>query len=441
MHPILFHVPAFPAWVGAAVLAAVAAIFAFLAKRDREDRGSLLMAVAFGVGAVVLVVKMGATTPVGPLPIRLFGILVVCGFLAANRIAASRNERLGLLDRDQTFDLTFYVLLVGLLGSRMLHVFQHSEDFNGRPGKILAIWDGGLVWYGGAVSSALYAWYWLAKRGRDVWRVSDSLALGLPVGQAVGRLGCFLAGCDYGRLVEGGREALPWAVHFSDPHSLVPAELQFDADGHPLYLHPAQIYLLLGNLVVFGLLWMADRRAKATFPGRLVPLYFMLYAVNRGVLEHWRGDEDRGVFDLGFWQPSFSQLFSVIFFVAGVLLYRALRRRADVAPSPGPRARCSSLPSRGRSRRAAPSWHGRSGPPAAGDRGRGTCRWAGCRTRAPSGGTPYRPCRDARRPRAPRARRADVGRGGRSARPPCSARTRTCPVPAPSAPPSRSRRP
>ncbi|MHC4821516.1 MAG: prolipoprotein diacylglyceryl transferase [Planctomycetota bacterium] len=348
MHPILFEVPAFPAWVGAALLLAVAGIFAYLAKKDTEDKGSFWMAGIFGIGAIVLVVKMGFNGQVGPLPIRLFGIMVVVGFLVATKIASRRNERLNLLDKDQTFDLTFYVLLVGLLGSRMLHVFQHSDDFAGKPHKILAIWDGGLVWYGGAVASALYAWYWLAKRGKDVWRVSDSLALGLPVGQALGRVGCFFAGCDYGLVVGGGKDAVPWAVTYGNEDgsisdmSLVPPELQFDFDGNPLFLHPVQIYLLLGNLAVFAILWAVDRRKKGSFPGKLVPLYFMLYAISRGVIENWRGDLDRGFFDLGFWQPSFSQLISVFIFAAGFIMYRMLKKRGrssdhrDPTPSDAP---------------------------------------------------------------------------------------------------------
>jgi len=330
MFPVLFDIPVFPAWVGGMLLLLVGAAFAFFALKDGEDRGSWWMAAAFAGGAAVLVVKFGFSGPIGPLPIRLFGILVVAGFLAGAKVVANRNSRLGLLEPDASFDLTFYILLVGLVGSRALHVFQHTDDFAGRPGKMLAIWDGGLVWYGGALASTCYAWWWLAKRNKDLWRVSDSLAMGVILAQAVGRLGCFAAGCDYGSIVEGGQESVPWAVNFPDhPLTLVPHDFRHDPlTDTRVYVHPVQIYLVATNLLTFGALWFFDRRGgKNAFPGRLCALYLILYAIGRGTVEHWRGDEDRGLYDLGLFHASFSQVASAGVLAAGILLYRSLRKR------------------------------------------------------------------------------------------------------------------
>ncbi len=337
MHPLLFELPAFESWIAGLLLLLLGGVFFVLGRRVKEgeaaDSGSLWLAGACAAGAVALVAVNGFSGLLGPLPIRWFGILVVLGFLAGAKVAAMRNASRGLLSSQESFDLAFYVLLWGLAGSRMLHVFQHTEEFKGDPLKILRIWDGGLVWYGGALAGALYTWYWLAKRGKDLWAVSDSYALALPLAHAVGRVGCFMAGCDYGKVVEGGKDALPWAVHFPNRttdegrYTLVPLEFSYDVENdREVWLHPAQLYLVLANLLTFGiLLWVDRRMAGGSFKGRIVALYFILYAIARGIVEHWRGDADRGEYFDG--AVSFSQIVSVLVLVGGILMYRALAKR------------------------------------------------------------------------------------------------------------------
>jgi phosphatidylglycerol:prolipoprotein diacylglycerol transferase len=337
MHPILYEIPAFPAWVGALLLLLAAGVFAFLARRDREkgDSGSWWLAGMCAAGAVALLVKVGASNPVGPLPIRWFGLLVVGGFLLGAKAMAARNTRLDLLTGEESFDLAFYVLLAGIAGARLVHVFQNVPAFEGRPHLVLAIWDGGLVWYGGLCGSTLFAWYWLAKRGKDLWAVSDSLAMSVPLAHAVGRIGCFLAGCDYGKPVPVAEGESPpwWAVHFpiTERESLVPREFRYDPEtDREIFLHPVQLYLALFNLASFAFLFWVDRKwTKGAFRGRLVALYLLTYAVGRATIEQWRGDADRGLYFGG--AISFSQLVSAVVFVGGVLVWQGLKGR-------GPRA-------------------------------------------------------------------------------------------------------
>ncbi len=361
MHPVLFQLPAFPAWIAAALVALLGGVFAWFGRKDPKDKGSWWLAGACGVGAAWLLVAMGPKGTIEPLPIRLFGILVVIGFLAGAKVLAARNQRLGYLTGEESFDLAFYVLLAGLAGARTFHVLQNFDTYAGHPLEMMKIWDGGLVWYGGALGSTLYAWYWLAKGKKDLWGVSDSIALAAPVGHAIGRIGCFMAGCDYGKVVEGGRAALSWAVHFpfnpgvdfrgfqkpipaeipagdANYYTLVPNNFSYPYDalkdqyGDPIYLHPAQLYEVFGLLVVFGILWLLDRKVKkGAFTGRLSAVYLILYAVERSVVEVWRGDADRGTYFGG--AVSFSQIVSAIVFVAGIMMYSALKARAKVTPS------------------------------------------------------------------------------------------------------------
>jgi phosphatidylglycerol:prolipoprotein diacylglycerol transferase len=341
MHPILYQIPSFPAWLGALLVALLGGVFAWLGRKDPADKGSWWMAGLCGVGAAWLLLALGPSGRVPPLPIRWFGILVVLGFLAAAKVASMRNERMKLLTGEESFDLAFYVLLAGLLGSRTLHVIQNSDQYAGHPVEMVKIWDGGLVWYGGAVASTLYAWYWLARRKKDLWGASDSLALAVPVGHAIGRLGCFMAGCDYGSKVPVPENGTPpwWAVHFPTPvlgqedPCLVPREFRYDPEtDQDVWLHPAQLYESAVLLLLFAILFVVDRRTKGQFRGRLVGLYIALYAVGRAVVEMFRGDADRGTYFGG--AISFSQIVSALMFVAGILLYNALRNRARTHPAP-----------------------------------------------------------------------------------------------------------
>jgi phosphatidylglycerol:prolipoprotein diacylglycerol transferase len=335
MHPVLYEIPAFPAWIAALLVALLGGVFAWFGRKDRTDKGSLWLAGACGVGAAWLLISFGAKGLVGPLPIRFFGILVVAGFLAAAKVIAMRNERLKLLTNEESFDLSFYVLLAGLIGARLLHVFQNSEQYSGRPVEMLKIWDGGLVWYGGAVASTLYAWYWLAKNKKDLWGASDSLALAAPVGHAIGRIGCFMAGCDYGTRIEVAEGAkAPWyGVHFPNPvpgkpdNCLVPSAMRYDPEtDQDVFLHPAQLYEFAVLAAVFAILWIVDRRTKGQFRGRLVALYLVLYAVGRAGVEVFRGDADRGTYFGG--SISFSQIVSALLFVAGIAMYNSMKGRA-----------------------------------------------------------------------------------------------------------------
>lgn len=344
MHPILYQVPEFPAWLAAALVALLGAVFAWFGRKDPADRGSWWLAGICGVGAAWILLALGASGKVGPLPIRYFGILVVLGFLAAAKVASMRNERMKLLTGEESFDLAFYVLLAGLIGARVLHVVLNSDQYAGHPVEMVKIWDGGLVWYGGAVAATLYAWYWLARRKKDLWGASDSLALVAPVGHAIGRLGCFMAGCDYGRKVPLAENEPPpwWAVHFptpvlgqTDDPCLVPRDFRYDPEtDREVWLHPAQLYEAAVLLLIFAVLFVVDRRTKGRFRGRLVGLYLVLYAVGRSVVEVFRGDADRGTYFGG--AVSFSQIVSAVMFVAGILIYSGLKNRARTPAARGP---------------------------------------------------------------------------------------------------------
>ena len=162
-------------------------------------------------------------------PIRLFtyGFFLALAFLSAIFIGSREAKRLGL-PVEKFYDLCFYAVVGALVGSRLLYVILDPRPFLEHPLKIFALWEGGLDFQGGLFLALAVAFYYI-RRHKLPWRTTlDALALGLPVGQFFGRIGCFMAGCCY-----GSPSHLPWAVTFTNPQTLCPLR-------EPL--HPAQLY-------------------------------------------------------------------------------------------------------------------------------------------------------------------------------------------------------
>ncbi|HET8945341.1 MAG TPA: prolipoprotein diacylglyceryl transferase, partial [Candidatus Polarisedimenticolia bacterium] len=175
------------------------------------------------------------------------------------------------------------------------------------------------VYYGG-LGLAVAAGVWYVRRHRlPLGKVADLAAPALSLGQAIGRLGCFLAGCCYGRTCD-----LPWGVTFHDPRA---AELTGVPIGVPL--HPTQLYHAAADVLTLVVAMALMRRRR--FDGQVFWTWLLLYAVLRAVVEHWRGDLARGVFFSG--ALSTSQIISIpIALVSAVMLWR-LSRRASTAPT------------------------------------------------------------------------------------------------------------
>jgi phosphatidylglycerol:prolipoprotein diacylglycerol transferase len=276
-------------------------------------------------------------------PIRMFGVMVILGFLAGTWLVGRRLEKRGILERQESFDFCFYLLAMGIAGSRLLYVLQNFSDFKGKFFKVFAIWEGGLVWYGGFAAAAIFAFLWLNKRKLPVLQVTDAAALGLALALAIGRWGCFCAGDDYGAKILGpdglpieSADAAPWyAVQFplaegrgadsAWPHyeyGETPGPLDAESFRAPYWLHPAQLYMSLSNFAVLGLL-LAGSRLKWALgrPGFISALYLLIYPIGRFTVELWRGDLDRGTDVMGT-GLSFSQAFGIPVFLCGIMLMR-----------------------------------------------------------------------------------------------------------------------
>lgn len=212
---------------------------------------------------------------VGRFPIYAYGFFIVMGVAIATLLASLKIRKSNIkISFEKGMDLFFYTVLSAFLGARILYVLINVEAFREQPLKIFKIWEGGLVFYGGLVPAAVVA-FWVMKRRRyPVWKLADLISPLIALGLSFGRMGCFLAGCCYGK-----ETSLPWAVVFKNPDSLARLNIP---------LHPTQLYDAVNGLVLFFFLTWVEKRK--TFDGQIFWLFLLLYSMTRFFIEIFRGD-------------------------------------------------------------------------------------------------------------------------------------------------------
>jgi len=211
----------------------------------------------------------------GSIHIYAYGFFIVLGFVVAAALAVLKTRKSGIkISFENGAELFFYAVLSGFLGSRILYGLVNFEAFRRDPLRILRLWEGGLVFYGGLFPAAVVAFWYIRRRGLPVWKLADLISPLIALGLSFGRIGCFLAGCCYGR-----ETSLPWGVVFRNPESLARLNVP---------LHPTQLYDAANGLALFFFLsWMERRK---TFDGQIFWLLLLLYSVTRFLIEIFRGD-------------------------------------------------------------------------------------------------------------------------------------------------------
>ncbi len=211
----------------------------------------------------------------GPVKIFTYGFFLALAFVTAIYVAGREAGRLSL-PIGRFYDLCFYIILAALIGSRLLYVILEYRYFLANPLQIVALWKGGLVFHGGLGLALAVAFFYM-HRYHLPWRPTlDALAVGMPLGQMLGRVGCFMAGCCYGTPT-----TLPWAVTFTHPESLCPLRVP---------IHPAQLYEALLSGCVFGVVYWL--RVRKRFDGQVILTYFILAGLVRFGVEFVRSPYD-----------------------------------------------------------------------------------------------------------------------------------------------------
>jgi len=245
---------------------------------------------------------------IGPLTIHTYGFLIAIGFLIGLWLAVRQATKEGIFPT-KIIDLGFYILLAAIIGSRLFFVIINLDHYLRNPLDIFKIWEGGLVFYGGVLLAIPTVIWYVRKNNLALWQTADIFAPSVAIGHVFGRLGCFAAGCCYGKTAQ----TLPWGVIFTDPDCLAPTDV---------LLHPTQLYESAGELIIFFIL-LVFRRYKS-FNGQLFMTYLLLYSVLRFVVEFFRGDIARGflIADI-----SVSQSISAGMFLIAIIGLIILKRR------------------------------------------------------------------------------------------------------------------
>ena len=225
---------------------------------------------------------------IGSFEMASYGLMMALAYLIPTWYLYRRLHYIKL-DKDTFFNIIFIAFISALIGSKLLYIIvswgEMGSTFTERLVFALQNFRYGFVFFGGAIVAIATLLYYLKKKNLPVLKIADFYIVALPLGHAIGRIGCFLAGCCHGRPTD-----MPWGIAFTDPHSLVAPQFL----GVPL--HPTQLYEVGLNLVLFFVLQYCYKKQHR--PGTILALYIIGYAFLRFFIEFFRGDF-RGGFLLG----------------------------------------------------------------------------------------------------------------------------------------------
>lgn len=249
---------------------------------------------------------------IGDIHIHSYGVMLAIGFMVGISLAVKEARRVGV-DPEKILNLTFYILFSSIAGSRIFHCIVYYEQFIHDPLRLFKLWEGGLVFYGGFLAAILVGILYCRVNKISFWRVSDIMIPSVSLGLMFGRIGCFLAGCCFGKTCDAG---FPLAIKFTNP-------LGLGVKNVPVY--PTQLISALNALIIFFILW--GIRKKKTFDGMILGVFLVIYSITRSSIEIFRADP-RGFVDLFGLHLSESQLVSIFMMLVALYIFIFLRRKA-----------------------------------------------------------------------------------------------------------------
>lgn len=262
--------------------------------------------------------------------VTTFGLMMFLSFVVGGVVLRSEMERKGH-DPEKAWDFVFMGVVGGILGAKLYYILLNFPRLVEDPTGLIFS-RGGMVWYGGFLgATALVAWE--VRRSKvPVGQAADAIGPALALGYAVGRVGCFLVGDDWGRPT-----SLPWGVRFPEgtpPTTVSVIERDFGMEvdpeliaryGEVVPVHPTQLYEVALSTLIFFALWRIRNHPHQA--GWLFSLWLVLASVERFVVEFFRAKDDRF-----FGALTVAQVLSVALVVVGVVL---MRRFQGVRGRPG----------------------------------------------------------------------------------------------------------
>jgi len=264
---------------------------------------------------------------IGGINIYSYGVLVATGVLAGLWWARKQAPRAGL-DPDKIWNMGIYTVLVALLLAKVWLILSDWDYYVANPRDIFSLntFQSGGTFYGGIVGAILMIVLYSYFQKMPLLPVMDTIVAGLPLGHGIGRLGCFAAGCCYGKPT-----TVAWGVVFTNP-----AAAQLAGTPLGVHLHPTQLYEAAAEFLNFLILVWIGKRQR--FTGQIIATYFLLYGVERGTIEFFRGDPGRTMMFHD--TVSLMQIVSLCLIVTGAFLWwRGLRGKgAPMASASAARA-------------------------------------------------------------------------------------------------------
>ena len=255
---------------------------------------------------------------IGSFELASYGLMTALAYMAAAWYLYKRLHYIKL-DKDTFWNIIFIAFVSALLGAKLLYIIVSWQEmgatFTERLVYAAKNFRYGFVFFGGAVTAIVALLIYLKKKKLPVLPTADFFIVALPIGHAIGRVGCFLAGCCYGKPTD-----LPWGVTFTDPHSLVAPQYLGTTP-----LHPTQLYEVAANLILFFVLQYYYKKTHKN--GAVLAAYIIGYCVIRFVIEFFRGDF-RGEY---LWGLSPSQLIAVLAIAVTLAAMRFLKKDASHA--------------------------------------------------------------------------------------------------------------
>lgn len=210
------------------------------------------------------------------IPIYSYGFFLALAFFICLVLIMRRALSAGIAPH-HILDLGIYLIISGIIGARLFYVLTDPDYYILRPLEIFFLNKGGLVYYGGFVTALITGIIFIKRRKLPVLKIADLVVAFLPLGQAIGRVGCFLNGCCYGKTTSS-----VFGIRFP-PYSFAAGEF---GTGHHVY--PVQIYSSAVDIFIFLVLMI--RMKYKRFDGQIVIYYMFLYGTARFLLEFLRAD-------------------------------------------------------------------------------------------------------------------------------------------------------
>ncbi len=243
----------------------------------------------------------------GNISVYSYGLMLSLAFLAAIYTAV-RRARIININSQVILDLGLVVILSGIIGARIFFILLNLDFYINNPVQIIRLDKGGLAVFGGVLFSMVTVSVFCRVRKINVWDIADVIAPSIALGQAIGRIGCFLNGCCWGVPTN-----LPCGVIFRH-REIMPEEF------HCIPLHPVQLYNSFLNLLIFFILTriFSKRRSK----GEVFAFYLILHPFMRFWTEFLRGDNGKAFFNL-----TVFQLVSIFLCVLGIVMLCVVKSR------------------------------------------------------------------------------------------------------------------